>query len=797
MTDTLHVASKNSSVGAHKIVSMKLFASWEIDKTSSSCIPRLCMFSATGLQIFPSLVDEDVRNVVLAVQMAGSKRVLRSGEIPLNPDTQETCLDISFSLQYAHFLKRDDNNLSVALQRKKKYKNRPFLGYKTLAGGTINLSQVLQRPKDLNLDLCSTLSKEKEKTVAVVTLQNITSKPISYDDGKTVMGFDRSPESDDDDDDLMGDELSADESCSDEETPNTSREQTNFKQKITKLLRRFKSSDDAEKRILTVLAREETAQGVTSSANLDDLFDELEDLSEESDNQHDNISVSSIRKPTLPVYFVGGETMSVDSLERRDVEPSLTSALLSNQSSLIESVPPMPQSDTFDQDDVFAYLEASQPLIDVIAPESVLDKVQLSKAFKDSQHSLPSVLYVVDERASTSYYAVAHAIYLSLYNTDSATALRVAADDEFSYMMKQMSSAIQSFCNNNSKAPAINLVLIGNDSFYSQALDEFTKTFSERSPDWLNYVRFILVPLAKSDVCGELSRVDPLHHQMFSVESGWQRLNEKALNSQFVTGERNELLERIYRYEGGASCLMQYPVSEAMIAFSSATNKDGSQEFIPFLTEVSIGTISSPTTVISGTSAAIAIPGSSDGEEPVLPTSPIYKETSLSSSYSEKAAFSASSHVQQTSSPPGSAGLDLCELQLEYWVPTKSGDKSKSSLSKETLKGYFKYIQVIREKSSFRLIAVTKEKRGKMIRLGKKSKDKLKEKESDSGKSQNINRDSITRIVCTAKDSSDQITVNIDEIEHVGVQFFQLSTHWQTHVKYLPVGVSKQYLSHD
>lgn len=55
----------------------------------------------------------------------------------------------------------------------------------------------------------------------------------------------------------------------------------------------------------------------------------------------------------------------------------------------------------------------------------------------------------------------------------------------------------------------------------------------------------------------------------------------------------------------------------------------------------------------------------------------------------------------------------MCELQLEYWVPTKSGDKSKSSLSKETLKGYFKYIQVIREKSSFRLIAVTKEKRGK------------------------------------------------------------------------------------
>ena len=69
--------------------------------------------------------------------------------------------------------------------------------------------------------------------------------------------------------------------------------------------------------------------------------------------------------------------------------------------------------------------------------------------------------------------------------------------------------------------------------------------------------------------------------------------------------------------------------------------------------------------------------------------------------------------VNWSCSPPGSSSADSCELQLEYWVPNKSGDKSKTSLSKETLKGVFKYIQVIREKTSFRLIAVTREKRGK------------------------------------------------------------------------------------
>lgn len=71
-------------------------------------------------------------------------------------------------------------------------------------------------------------------------------------------------------------------------------------------------------------------------------------------------------------------------------------------------------------------------------------------------------------------------------------------------------------------------------------------------------------------------------------------------------------------------------------------------------------------------------------------------------------------NMLSVNSPPGSAGSELpCELQLEYWVPNRSGDKSKSALTKETLKGFFKFIQVKREKSSFRLIAVTREKRGK------------------------------------------------------------------------------------
>ena len=48
-------------------------------------------------------------------------------------------------MQYPHFLKREGNKLQIMLQRRKKYKNRTILGYKTLATGEINMSQVQLR----------------------------------------------------------------------------------------------------------------------------------------------------------------------------------------------------------------------------------------------------------------------------------------------------------------------------------------------------------------------------------------------------------------------------------------------------------------------------------------------------------------------------------------------------------------------------------------------------------------------------------------------------------------------------
>jgi hypothetical protein len=84
---------------------------------------RLCSLTITRLSLLTAL-PTDLSSLSLAVKMQSSKRTLRSHEIPVpqltipsyggsiqlnSPPLLETELDLHFSLQYPHFLKRDGN----------------------------------------------------------------------------------------------------------------------------------------------------------------------------------------------------------------------------------------------------------------------------------------------------------------------------------------------------------------------------------------------------------------------------------------------------------------------------------------------------------------------------------------------------------------------------------------------------------------------------------------------------------------------------------------------------------------
>ncbi|XP_035669200.1 phosphofurin acidic cluster sorting protein 2-like isoform X3 [Branchiostoma floridae] len=171
-----------AGTGDMKPVPMKLFSSWEVERTAPNCIPRLCSLTLTRLVVLKPL-ETDLTSVLIAVKMQSSKRVLRSNEIFIpQSGTLDTTLELSFSLQYPHFLKRDSNKLQIMLQRRKRYKNRPVLGFKTLAVGLVNMAQVLQRPMDSDLNM---YSKESKSHVAAVRIVGMSSQPVDHEEGAT------------------------------------------------------------------------------------------------------------------------------------------------------------------------------------------------------------------------------------------------------------------------------------------------------------------------------------------------------------------------------------------------------------------------------------------------------------------------------------------------------------------------------------------------------------------------------------------------------------------------------------
>ncbi|EPQ14377.1 Phosphofurin acidic cluster sorting protein 2 [Myotis brandtii] len=116
--------------------------------------------------------------------MQGSKNILRSDEILLPPGGQmKTDLALTF-LQYPHFLKREGNNLQIMLQQKQRLENQTILGYRTLAVGTIDMAEGMQRP----LEGGHSTNPEASAHVAEVSISSLSSQPIDPKDSTQQAG---------------------------------------------------------------------------------------------------------------------------------------------------------------------------------------------------------------------------------------------------------------------------------------------------------------------------------------------------------------------------------------------------------------------------------------------------------------------------------------------------------------------------------------------------------------------------------------------------------------------------------
>ncbi|MGH0179690.1 UNVERIFIED_CONTAM: hypothetical protein FKN15_002125 [Acipenser sinensis] len=153
-------------------------------------------------------------NVISMHREQGSKRILRSNEYLLPPSgLMETDLELTFSLQ------RDANRLQIMLQRRKRYKNRTILGYKTLAVGVINMAEVMQHPTDGGqiLGLHSNV-KDAPVRVAEISVYSLSSQPIDHEyssvpAGPKTKAADRSPDnySEEEDDSFSSEQEASDD----------------------------------------------------------------------------------------------------------------------------------------------------------------------------------------------------------------------------------------------------------------------------------------------------------------------------------------------------------------------------------------------------------------------------------------------------------------------------------------------------------------------------------------------------------------------------------------------------------
>ncbi|XP_039339717.1 phosphofurin acidic cluster sorting protein 2 isoform X4 [Mauremys reevesii] len=811
-------------------VPMNLFATWEIDGSSPSCVPRLCTLTLKKLVVLKEL-DKELISVVIAVKMQGSKRILRSHEIVLPPSGHvETELALTFSLQ------------------------------------------VMQHPTEGG-QVLSLFSNIKETTakVAEIWIFSLSSQPIDHEDStmqpsqkiKSTDNYSEeeyesfSSEQEASDDAIHGQDLDDDEyelgkpkkqRRSIVRTTSITRQQ-NFKQKVVALLRRFKVSDEV------LDSEQDPAEHVPEvEEDLDLLYDTL-DIDNPSDSgpeMEDDDSVLSTPKPKLKPYFEGlshsssqTEVGSIHSI-RSQREPSSPVEVPEKTKSLGSKHPGDSISDTVSyepsqQDSQEAELSTLDVFIEKLPPSGKITKTESliipstsrpegkqtgrrgrSTSLKERQPARPQ-----NERANsldnerspdtrhhlqiprkTVYDQLNHILIsddqlpenIILVNTSdwqgqflsdvlqkhTLPVVCTCSSADVQAAFSTIVSRIQRYCNCNSQPPnPIKIAVAGAQNYLSAVLRLFVEQLSHKTPDWLSYMRFLIIPLGSHPVAKYLGSVDYRYNNFFQ-DLAWRDLFNK-LEAQTTVQETPDIVSRITQYIAGANCAHQLPIAEAMLTYKQKSpDEESSQKFIPFVGVVKVGIVEQ-SSATSGDSDDAAPSSSSVLSSTPPSVSPAVKEASPTppSSPSVTGSFSSSSQT---------LGAELMGLQVDYWIAAQPMEKKRDpekkdpSTAKNTLKCTFRSLQVSRLPTSgettssptMSMTVVTKEKNKKVMFLPKKTKDKEIE-----SKSQCI--EGISRLICTAKHQQNMLRVLIDGVEWNDVKFFQLAAQWSSHVKHFPI----------
>uniref|UniRef100_A0AAQ5ZGU2 Phosphofurin acidic cluster sorting protein 1 n=1 Tax=Amphiprion ocellaris TaxID=80972 RepID=A0AAQ5ZGU2_AMPOC len=830
--------SKPVSITSNRPVHMNLYATWEVDRSSPSCVPRLFNLTLKKLIMLKEL-DKDLTSVVIAVKLQGSKRILRSNEILLSSaGLTETDLQLTFSLQYPHFLKRDANKLQIMLQRRKRYKNRTILGYKTLALGLINMAEVMQHPSEgaQVLGLHSQL-KDASVPVAEVRVYSLSSQPIDHEGPKAKMS-DRSPDidnySEEEEESYSSEQEGSDDPIHGQVCVIVTLVffclfQPNIKQKFVALLKRFKVTDEVGFGLEHV-SREQIQE---VEEDLDELYDSLEmyNPSDSGPEMEETDSILSTPKPKLRPFFEGmsqsssqteiGSLNSKGSLGRDTFSPELTDQELFAEVGpcITVSVAEKPRtplkssksetqpmaSPRLDGGHTPRQKRSSTPMKERQLSKPLSERTNSSDSERSPElgHTTPVLRKAVydqlnqillsDSALPESLILVNGTDWQGQYVAEQLQVQRhpvvcTCSAAEIQAVLSAVLTRIQKFCNCNSSMPrAVKVAAVGSQSYLGAILQFFVTQLANKTSDWLNHMRFLVVPLGSHPVAKHIGALDNRYSSSF-LDGAWRDVFSRSEPPQT---DQLDVAGRISQYISGATVTHQLPIAEAMLTCKHRTrDEDSYQKFIPFI-GVRINSERQNYTE-EGVAVSLAVPSTSPPSHG-SPTGMIKEAATPPSSPSMGSVLT----VQ--GSPSMSHGVDAIGLQVDYWLASlaekrREGERRDTGC-KNTLKSAFRSLQVSRlpgggssdpqaQVSTMAMTVVTKEKNKKVptIFLGKKP----KEKDVDS-KSQVI--EGISRLICSAKQQQTILKVSIDGVEWNDVKFFQLAAQWPTHVKYLPVGL--------
>ncbi|XP_063539083.1 phosphofurin acidic cluster sorting protein 2 [Cydia strobilella] len=868
------MTEKNKSekmTNTSKPVPMKLFAAWEVDRTPSNCIPRLCTLRVTRLRVCGALGEAGggaaggagagAGAVILAARMHSSKRTLRSNDIAVPPMDVE--LDLCFSLQYPHFVKRDGNRLQIMLQRRKKYKNRTILGYKTLAEGVIRMDQVLQRSMDMELELTGVGCKggaAAGQPVARLSITGLASTPVDHDTKNnnnmliTERGY-----SDEEEEGEFSSVEEADEMTygaparrrthrqltfnkadlsytklsrsrdlsfmerererqsymrskadrdSDSELENAAAKrkgsrgklaQRNLKQKFAALLRRFRVPDEMGERG----AARDTHH---AQRDIDELFQELESLScgegeDSGPDQMDTISIGSTPKPSLRPFFSSSRSLANQDHHRHSNVSRHASLASTQLSERLAGTVPLTESEAIrssvgdergsegnSDGDITADAPVSGASVSSSPPNETKEDKR-SRLFRSatsggnltpasatrkknslaasdrplSAHELPVQSPTTQEPRRTMLEQISRLLgddaplpeCVAVAPPGAASALHalgvptIVTPAPHAPDARPLLQALYARAGKQSgRRGCIRVVVAGGDGAAAAALRAHAELAARRLHD-APPIRFYIVPIGGVTVARHLAATDTAYGALFG--DAWAACCDRAAEGSLP--DQTEMSSRIARYLNSIGPVNNVPIGEAMVAYRERSgDEDASQTFVPFIAEVRVGCSE------GGVSSLELEEGGSPPARPSPPATPAPLDLQ----------------------PPLLAREPL-ELQLDYWLVP--GRATEGADGKVTVKASFRALHVTRQNAHLCITYLTKEKKQKIMRLGKK---KEKTGEAEPGRAQTV--DGVARLICSAKGSHNlPLKVYIDGTEWNGVKFFQLSTQWQTHVKTFPV----------